>query len=107
MARHRSNLRAQMTGAAARARRSLHNSRVGRVLEVLSDASLTALAAAHHGAERAFTIECDDARLVWDDARVQGRLRELERQEITVERTRQTRTHSGLSFDKWLLAVTY
>lgn len=67
------------------------NAAVRRVLELLSEDNLTALAARVSGNER-ITLECGVVDKVWNDPRITNRINQLARQGVTVEReTIQTR----------------
>ncbi len=80
---------------------NVSNASVRRVLDVLSEESLTGLAAGVSAGDR-ITIECGVIDQVWDDPRISNRINQLARQGVEVEReTIQTRYgETGLVRDR-------
>ena len=107
MTARRHSLSEQMAAAAARAQAALTTARVNRVLALLSDQTLAAVAVEQSGAQGEVVIESVDSPFVWDDERVQARVAELRQEGLEVEPRRMEASHAGMAFESWGIRVRF
>lgn len=96
-----------ITASATRARTLIDDTRVNRVLALLSDQTLAAAAADQTGTPGLLTIESVDVPLVWEDDRIAARVAELALEEIAVDTQLVEKTAAGMTFERWVIQVRY
>lgn len=101
------DLRGQIAGAAARSETALYDRRVDRVLNLLSDQQLIALAGDQPGAGGMITVESVDLPFAWEDDRVRSRVEALERQGITATVEERRKNAGGMDFHVWTMVLQY
>lgn len=83
-----------------------NNAAVRRVLELLSEESLTTAAAKASGIDQ-FVLECGVLENAWEDSRVVNRVNQLERQNIKVERQTVVTRYGESEFTRERLIITF
>ena len=103
----RHSLQQQIETAVERATTQISDTRVNRVLNLLSDQNLIVIAAEQGGGSGPVTIECVDIPAVWEDERIRSRVAELEQQGISVATEQSERDIAGMIFKPWVIRVQY
>lgn len=96
-----------INASAERARTAIDDSRVNRVLNLLSEQYLATAAAEQSGTAGLLTIESVDLPYVWEDGRVVARVAELKKQQIAVESLQIEKEVAGMRFKCWAIQVRY
>lgn len=103
----RHSLQELIEASAARAQAAINDTRVNRVLNLLSDQYLVTAAAEQSGSSGLVTIESVDLPSVWDDERIVSRVAELAQQRIGVESLQIEKEAAGMTFKRWAIRVRY
>ena len=103
----RHNLREQIGTAVTRAQTAIDDTRVDRVLNLLSEQYLTTAAVEQCGSPGSLRIESADSPHVWEHERVRARIAELAQQGISVESEQIEKTVAGMTFHRWVICVRY
>ena len=93
--------------SAERARTAIDDTRVNRVLNLLSEQYLATAAAEQSGTAGSLTIESVDLPHVWEDDRILARVAELKEQQIGVESLQIEKEVAGMRFKCWAIRVRY
>lgn len=93
--------------SAARAQTVIGDTRVNRVLNLLSEQFLATAAAEQSGSQGLVTIESVDLPHVREDERVLSRIAELEQQGIGIESKQIDKEVAGMTFKRWVICVRY
>lgn len=103
----RHSLRDQLSTAVARAQTVIDDTRVNRVLNLLTEQNLATVAAEQCGSSGLVTIESADLPHVWENERILARVAELEQHGISVESKQIEKDVAGMTFKRWAICVRY
>ena len=101
------SVRRRMEWVSQDQRRKLRQTQINRVLELLDSDSLINLAASKPVADDVMIFECNFAPDVWNDPRIEYRVKQLAASEIVVALVEHEHTVAGKTFKRHQIHVTF